>query len=71
MPAADPKSDALKIDAPSYVVTHWPLAVLGTCYAALVVAVGIVLEIGGLSKPVVCMRQQEATALLMVHQYGG
>jgi hypothetical protein len=53
--AADPKSDALKIDAPSYIVTHWPLAVLGTCYAALVLAVGIVLEIGRLSKLMVYM----------------
>ena len=69
--AADPKSDALKIDAPSYIVAHWPLAVLGTCYALLVVAVGVVLETGGLSKPVVCMPRQEATASLMLRPSPG
>lgn len=47
---ADPKADCLKIDAPSYIATHWPLFVIGAVYAVLVVAVGVTLEVGRLCK---------------------
>jgi hypothetical protein len=61
--AADPTADCLKIDAPSYIMTHWPLFVIGAVYSLLVVAVGVTLEVGRSQACGLCMPGPAGTEL--------
>ena len=50
---AAPNADALRLDAPAFYLAYWPYLVHETLYALLVVALGVMLQLGepGASHP--------------------